>query len=289
MHVRRPRLSLLVAVGLVTAACTSGATTTTTSVVDEVSTTTTSTTTTEPNPTTTLAPPPCLSGTQPYVESGGAGLIERSDSDADTVSGIRWTTHEGCERIVVEFTAASGAPAVSPPGVGPLFIRSAGVVRLQLDENVTASAMLDQVVDTELVAAAYVVRRPTQDLFVDLHLAAPAAVRVSVASGPARIVVDVVPGGDPYPAPAFRTGDIVIVDPVGGEIVYPFTVNGYTRRADGEMTVSLATGTVSEDHTGAVGPVGDTWGAFTVLVPDGPVGPASMIVGGRLPFSIDLS
>jgi hypothetical protein len=289
MLLRRPRtrLSFLVAVVLATAACTSAGTTTTTGAVDE---TTTSTTTTVEEPTTTtLAPPPCLSGTQPFVESGGAGLIERSDSDADTVSGIRWTTHDGCERIVVEFTAASGAPAVSPPGVGPLFIRSAGVVRLQLDQSVTASAILDQVVDTELVGAAYVVRRPTDDLFVDLHLAAPAAVRVSVASGPARVVVDVVPGGDPYSAPAFRTADIVVVDPVAGQIVYPFTVNGYTRRAEEEMAITIATGTASEDHTGAVGPVGDTWGAFTVLVPDGPVGPASMIVGGRLPFSIDLS
>jgi hypothetical protein len=248
------------------------------------------TTTTTVATTTTIADQPaCLLGTQPFVESGGAGVIERDDTDARIISGIRWTSHDDCDRIVLEFSAASGAPAVSPPGVGPLFIRSAGVLRLQLDEVVTSSAIIDQSIDTALVSHAFVVRRPTGELFVDLHMRTPATIRVTVASGPARIVIDAVPGGSDYSSPAIVTDDLVVVDPIGGELIYPFTVNGYVRGQSAPMTVTLATGSEDASFDGEVGTQSDAWGAFTVLVSDGPVGVASLIVGDRIPMTVELS
>lgn len=276
----------LVAVALLTiVACSpsSGQSTTTTSLGGDGSTTTAPVTT----PTPALGQiPPCLSGSQPFVESGGAGVIERLDSDADVVTGVRWSTFPDCERIVVEFAASSGAPAVAPPGVGPLFIRSAGVLRLQLDPTVTRSTVMDQVVDTPLVDHVFVVRRPTNDLFLDIHLADPAVVRVTVASSPARIVVDIQPGGDPYRGPAVRSDALVVVDPSPGSAVYPFTVNGYTLRPATAIDVTIESAGQVETYTAAVGPGGDAWGAFTVLVPDGPIGPASMVVGNQIPMSM---
>lgn len=262
-------------------------------------TTTTTTTIAAPNagaPATPTTPPPiedaespCRRGPQPFVESGGAGVIERFDSDADTIAGIRWTRYEDCDRIVLEFTAPSGAPAVTPPGVGPLFVRSAGVLRLQLDPAVSGSSILDQAIDGGLVEHAFVVRRPSGELFVDLHLGAPASVRVSVASGPARIIVDAVAGGSVYPAPAIVTEDLVVVDPVGGALIYPFTVNGYVRGPADPITVSLSTGDDPVVVDGEVGEQVDAWGAFTVLVADGPEGLATMVIGDRIPVSVDLS
>ena len=293
---RWDRLPILIAV-LVLAACAPGSdagTTTTVSTTAPDTSDTTSLTTTTTTPTNTSAPtvgtePPCEAGSEPFVESGGAGLIERGDTDATIVSGIRWASYPTCVRVVIEFAASSGAPAVLPPGVGPLFIRPAGVLRLQLDPAVSRSSLLDQVVDTRLVDAAYVVRRTTGDLFVDLHFDEPAVVRVSVASGPARIVVDVLAGGEPYRSPAIVTEDLVVIDPVGESAIYPFTVNGYVRGSAESMTVAITAGGTEEILDGEIGERSDAWGAFTVLVPDGPDGSATMIVGEQIPISLDLS
>jgi hypothetical protein len=261
------------------------------------SSTTTTTTTTQPTTSSITATPPsvptdelpCLSGGADFVESGGAGIIERDDSDANIVSGVRWSVFEECERVVIDFAASSGAPAVSPPGVGPLFIRPAGVLRLQLDPVVTRSAFMDQVIEGNLVTRAYVVRRSTNDIFIDLHLSQSALVRVNVVSGPARVVVDVRPGGEPYRALPVLTDNLVVIDPVDGSVVFPFTVNGYSRGGESEIAVTISSGGTEEVHTGAVGAGGDAWGAFTVLVPDGPTGPAAMIIGDRIPITVDLS
>lgn len=289
------RLPILIAV-LVLAACAPGSdpgttTVASTTVPDDNGqvTTTTTTTTTSTSSTPPGVEPPCEAGSEPFVESGGAGLIERGDTDAAIVSGVRWASYPRCVRVVIEFAASSGAPAVLPPGVGPLFIRPAGVLRLQLDPAVSRSSILDQVVGTDLVDAAYVVRRTTGDLFVDLHLGEPAVVRVSVASGPARIVVDVLAGGEPYGSPAIVTDDLVVVDPVGESAIYPFTVNGYVRGDAESMTIAIAVGGTEEILDGAIGARSDAWGAFTVLVPDGPDGSATIIVGERIPISLELS
>lgn len=223
------------------------------------------------------------------MESGGAGLIERDDTDADIVTGIRWSTFPECERVVIDFAASSGAPAVAPPGVGPLFIRSSGVLRLQLDPAVARSSVLDQVIEGALVDRAFVVRRPTGELFVDLHLRNPALVRVSVVSGPARVVVDAIPGGSPYPATALVSDDLVVVDPAGASAVYPFTVNGYSRTGAESLQVDIDVGGTVETFEGEVGLGGDAWGAFTVLIPDGPDGQGTMIVGETVPISLTLS
>jgi hypothetical protein len=278
---------------LVLAACApgsnSGTTTTSTTAVPDNTDQVTSTTTTSTTLPTTAPEAPCEAGSEPFVESGGAGLIERGDTDAAIVSGVRWASYPTCVRVVIEFAASSGAPAVLPPGVGPLFIRPAGVLRLQLDPAVSRSSLLDQVVDTDLVDAAYVVRRTTGDLFVDLHLGEPAMVRVSVASGPGRIVVDVLAGGEAYSARAIVTDDLVVIDPVTDAAIYPFTVNGYMRGSAETMTVTIEASGTEETLEGEIGERSDTWGAFTVLVPNGPTGSATMIVGEQIPISVDLS
>lgn len=279
------RLIAATVMALAIGACSPSASvsTTTDSTLPETTTTTSATTTT------TSDQPVCLTGNQPFVSTGGAGVIERDDTDARIISGIRWTSYDECERIILEFSAASGAPAVSPPGVGPLFIRSAGVLRLQLDEVVTSSAVIDQTIATTLVSHAFVVRRSTGELFVDLHMRAPVTIRVTVASGPARIVIDAVPGGTDYTSPSIVTDDLVVVDPVGGDLIYPFTVNGYVRGQVAPMTVTLATGSDDFVFEGEVGAQSDAWGAFTVLVSHGPVGPASLVVGEQIPMTVELS
>jgi hypothetical protein len=279
----RPVAAAIIALALGACNPSASVSTTTDGTLAETTTTTSATTTA------TSDQPVCLTGTQPFVSTGGAGVIERDDTDARIISGIRWTSYDECDRIILEFSAASGAPAVSPPGVGPLFIRSAGVLRLQLDQVVASSAVIDQTIGTALVSHAFVVRRATGELFVDLHMGAPVTIRVTVASGPARIVIDAVPGGTDYSSPPIVTDDLVVVDPIGGELIYPFTVNGYVRGQVAAMTVVLATGSDDFVFEGEVGAQSDAWGAFTVLVSDGPVGPASLLVGERIPMTVELS
>lgn len=269
---------------IVVAACSpSSGSSPTTSVPPSITTSSSSSTTTP------AVEAPCATGPEDFVESGGAGLIERDDTDADIVTGIRWSTFPECERVVIDFAASSGAPAVAPPGVGPLFIRSSGVLRLQLDPAVSRSSLLDQAIEGTLVERAFVVRRPTGELFVDLHLRSPALIRVSVVSGPARVVIDAIPGGPPYPATALVTDELVVVDPAGTSAVYPFTVNGYSRTRTDSLQVEVDVGGEVAIFDGEVGVGGDAWGAFTILITDGPDGQGTVIVGGTVPISLTLS
>src|SRR5690606_35234564 len=109
------------------------------------------------------------------------------------------------------------------------------------------------------------------------------------ASGPARVVVDVRAGGDEYRSPPIVTDDLVVIDPVGGTVLYPFTVNGYARNGPEPMTVTIEAAGGEQSTEGTVGTGTDSWGAFTVLFPDGPEGGGSLIVGGKIPISVDLS
>lgn len=277
----------IVPLALLAAACTVSPAPRTTTTATTPDPTTTSTEAPDVSPTTAI--PACLSGTQQFVESGSAGVVDRDDTDSRILSAVRWSTADGCERVVIEFATVEGAPAVIPPSVGGLFMRSAGVVRLNLDDALTGSAVRDQVVDTAIASHIYVVRRPGGELFADLHLDVPATVRVATAASPARLVIDLVVGGAPYPNPPLVGDDIVVMDPVGGTATYPFTVNGYWLTDETEIVVAAANADGALEARDAVGAGPDAWGAFTVLLQGpSPAGPSTITVGPDVAWEIDL-
>ncbi len=128
------------------------------------------TTTTEPGPptTTVTAAPPCLSGDEPFT-SRTTGLVGRSDGDAAAIAGLRWEDFEGCQRVVVSLATADQAPATRSGQVEVSVRSDLGVVRIDFGPEVEHTAVADAVMDTSLVAGAYVVRDNEGGLFLDLH------------------------------------------------------------------------------------------------------------------------
>lgn len=242
-------------------------------------------------PATTLAAegplPVCLAGEDPFFQEGNAGAVSRSRTDAAAVGTVRWEVHEGCERVEIGLTTGEGAPAVDPPTVASFLIRGAGVLRISLGREVALSAIAEQLVDTELVERVFVVRAVDGSLFVDLHLAAPAFARVRSASGPARVVVDLQPGGPAYRHPPARQGDVIVVEPAGGVGTYPLAVSGYLRTGAAEVSATL-TGVAGERVTAAsrVANQADAWGSFVVLFGDGPIGTVDVAVAGAVTVSL---
>lgn len=249
---------------------------------DPATTTTTAPTTTEA----TGEQPECLDDATPFQQDGNVGTLFNDTSDAGILARIQWEQHSGCERLVIEFATAEGAPAVEPPTVGSFFIREAGVLRMTLGQPVVATAVAEQLVQSALVDRVFVVRTLDGGLFVDVHLAQAAFARMTTATGPARTLIDLQPGGPDYPASARRSGDVIVVEPVQSTLSYPFSVTGYLRtgaeEAEGTV-VSLGDGETAT-AAGTVGDQSTTWGAFVILFPDGPSGRISVNVAGAVTF-----
>lgn len=273
---------LLLAVVVTAAACAPAPDSPSTTVAPLASSTTTTTAPPAEGP-----PPVCLAGEDPFFQEGSAGATSRTRTDAAAIGAVRWEVHEGCERVEVGLTTGEGAPAVDPPTVASFLIRSAGVLRVTLGREVAASAIAEQLIDTDLVDRAFVVRAADGSLFVDLHLAAPAFARVRSASGPARVVVDLQPGGPAYRHPPARQGDVIVVEPAGGVGTYPLAVSGYVRTGDREVSGTL-TGAAGERATTSspVGDQADAWGSFVLLFADGPIGPVDVAVAGAVTVTL---
>ncbi len=163
------------------------------------STTTTSqvTTTTDPGPppTTAAAAPPCLAGDEPFT-SRTTGVVGRPDGDAAAIAGLRWEDFDGCQRVVVSLATADQAPATRSGQVEVSVRSDLGVVRIDFGTEVEHTAVADAVMDTSLVAGAYVVRDIEGGLFLDLHTETSVEVRAMTPSAPARVVVDLRPVGE---------------------------------------------------------------------------------------------
>lgn len=246
-------------------------------------TSTTSAATTAPPATTatTRAAPAavCLAGEGEFVANGTVGNLDRPAGDARLVQQLGWDTHQGCERFVVAFGTEDGAPAVAPPSVAATLRRQPGVLRLSLGPEVVGSVVADQLVESELVSRVYVVRALDGSLFLDLHLAEPAEARVEVASSPARVLVDLRPGGPRFAAPPTASNNVVVVEPLPGSISYPFSALGYVRTGENSITGSVRQGgeTVAEASS-PLAEQSDTWGAFVLLFPSGPAGSSVLMV-----------
>jgi hypothetical protein len=223
------------------------------------------------------------------VATGTVGNLDRPAGDARLVQQLAWETHQGCERFVVAFGTEDGAPAVAPPSVAATLRRQPGVLRLSLGPEVVGSVVADQLVESELASRIYVVRALDGTLFLDLHLAEPAEARVELASSPARLLVDLRPGGPRFAAPASASTNVVVVEPLPGTVSYPFSALGYVRTGENSITGEVRQGaeTVAEASS-PLAEQSDTWGAFVLLFPSGPPGPSVLTVADvEVPLVVD--
>lgn len=227
--------------------------------------------------------PPCVAGDEPFATSGFAGTFGASTGDAAQLEGLRWTTHDVCERVVIDLVSRNGAPA-SSLGPGSVSFRSElGVVRIELPPEIDATAFADRLVDASIVDRVFVVRTLDGELAVDLHLAteSPVAVRATALVNPSRIAVDIalsIEGSGRIAAPTVSPG-IVTLSPLGGPAEYPITVNGYSSPSSSTVVARLSGGDDDLVETRSGPPSQEAWTEFEMIHQEGPTGEVTLFVG----------
>jgi hypothetical protein len=223
----------------------------------------------------------CREG-EPFVAAGVLPVEAAGPGDARAVSALRWQAHEGCERLVIDLVAEDGTPAAGTGLVEAEVLPELGVVRVVLRgvERVAPDAT-DATYEGPLARAAYVVWAPEgRWTWVDVHLGDAAEAHVNALAEPARVVVDLRPGGGavpPRPASATR---VVVLGPRPGANSYPLTVTGYARHFEANVVVRIEQGgeEILETFTTATAWV-DAWGYYSLVVEEGPSGPIRLHVG----------
>jgi hypothetical protein len=225
--------------------------------------------------------PVCLQG-EPFVARGPMAVRASEPGDAHRIGRIRWEPYEGCERLVIDLQTGVGEPASRAGELRGEVLRDLGVLRLTLPgiESVAPEAT-DARLEGTLARAAYVVREPAgRWIHVDVHLGEPAEGHVTTLDDPARIVVDLRPGGPPLRAPAPTGARVVVLEPRQGSASYPLTVAGYARTFEANVVARLEQdgNEVAEDFTTATDWV-EAWGHFSLTFDGGPGGAVVVHVG----------
>jgi hypothetical protein len=225
--------------------------------------------------------PVCLQG-RPFAADGAMEVRELGPADADRVAGLRWEDHGGCERLVIDLATDDESPADRPGAVSAELLRDLGVVRVSLrDVQWVVPDATDASFDGPLARAAYSVFSPEgRWVYVDVHLADAAEAYVSTLGEPARVVVDLRPGGGPVPAPAASKNRVVVLEPRPGAARYPLTVTGYARTFEANVVVRLEQDgeDAYDDFTTATAWV-DAWGYYSFSIDAGPRGRVVLHVG----------
>lgn len=240
------------------------------------------TTTTSATSTSTLPPVVECPGVGDFEEGGGIADVPGEGSDSRTIGRISWETSDQCETFHIDFETSEGAPATMVPEIRVDHLESFQVVRIALDVDDTV--VTDQLVETNLVQRLFVVRSLSDGMFIDLHLAAPAAVRATTSSSPARLSLDLRPGFVPFTGEASVDEHIVITSPVAGAEVDPnVQFLGYSRTFEANVIAIVTQGgeVVSQANTTAADYL-ETWGEFRLEV-DLPPGAVSVFLGEESP------
>ena len=228
----------------------------------------------------------CVAGDLDFDTDGLIAAVGEADSDATTISQIRWEPQQTCERTVVSFATGSGAPATTLGVTGVTVIGFQGVIRVDLPDAIEGSAVADQWTDG-LIDRTYVIRDEDGNLFIDIHTSSETAVavRAFTVTSPASLVIDVIADASlPQPVPAAVSDAAVIVAPTSGPALYPFTIEAYAPPQRSSTTVVVSASDV-DASTVAVGLPGytDTWQTFTTRIDDGPSGIVTVFVGDLAP------
>jgi hypothetical protein len=236
------------------------------------------TSTTEPGPTSTLPPVIECPGVGDFEEGGGIAEVQSEGSDSRTIGRITWEISDQCEAFHIDFETSEGAPATTVPAIRVDHLESFQVVRINMD--VVGTFVTDQLVETNLVERLYVVRSLTGEMFVDLHLTQPAAVRASVSSSPARLSLDLRPGFVPFMGTSAVSDNVVLTSPTARGSVDPAVqLLGYARTSEANVLALATQGgdVVAEANTTAADSL-ETWGEYRIQI-DLPAGENSVFVG----------
>jgi len=220
----------------------------------------------------------------PYGAADLVAAVGEDVGDATTVASILWPPATACERFVIRFSTASGAPATTLGTTGIVMVPREGILRVALPEDVTGTAIADTLVDSDLVDRIYAVRSP-DGLSLEFHLRADTVVeaRGFATTSPATLVIDLRRGvGDPVVVnPPRRQGKVVLLSPAPGPGLYPLRVTGYAAPGSGAVRLRLAgeDGAATVERAVPTERATDAWEGFDVVVSDGPSGSVDLFVG----------
>lgn len=176
---------------------TTAPTTTTTSSADTTATTT------------SVAEAACPEGDVMLADGRLLGF-DRPDSDGTRIAGITWQSTGQCQVLTVTFATDDGAPATTPPSIDARLLRNAGVLRI--DTASTGSVVVDQLVEEGSVERLFVPVDEDDFRFIDLVLSEPAVARARVLTSPARLEIELEPGGPDVGRPLISPR-VVLVEP----------------------------------------------------------------------------
>ena len=212
------------------------------------------------------------------IENGALLVTSEPSSDSEQISAIGWVGDAVCEVFTIDFATDQGAPATTPPSVDAEFMREVGILRVSMDVGMTS--ITDQLAETGLVRQVFVPRSGDTNLFVDLHLSAPALATVTTKSSPAQVIVSLEPGGPDYAAGPSVAENVVVVTPVEGSVASPVTVNGYSRNFEANTIGRIVQGsTVLAEGFTTAADWSETWGEFDLTLEPSGEGPADLFVG----------
>ena len=275
-------LARLTLVLVVACATTDGGAATTTTIAPVTTGTPASTTSSVPVGTTrVLAGCPEDTG---FVDAGRVMRVDQPTSDTNTLGLISWQAEEGCERFTVRFETTEGAPATTPPTVVVDFIESRQVLRVWTAADSTV--VTDQLVETSLVDRMFVVRGLAGGMFIDLHLNSPAQARAEVSNSPARLMLELEGGVQPFDSTAAYAGNAVVTTPADGTQApsgIPLEVTGYARVFEANvLIVATIDDQMVAETTATAADWTEAWGEFTASI-QLPPGGVSLFVGEQSP------
>lgn len=288
------RLLIVTIFAMIATACTSTIGTTSTTRDDAAPTDTSAGITTA-----SLAPSeqgvsPCLDGDRPFANAGVISAFGGTSGDATQVSGIQWSGHPDCERVEIDLLTVDGAPAGALGPVGVDYDEIVGIVRVNLPNTVTRTAVADSLIDGELVLRAFVVKTARGDMAVDLHVTPDAAVAIRAyeITAPSRIVIDVKPDSEATAViGAGVAEDVIVLTPPPGPAGSPLVVSGYTRGFEANVLARLhddpEAAALAEESTVAVEWV-EMWGEFAITFEDPPQRTLELFVGAKSALNSDL-
>ena len=224
-----------------------------------------------------------MSGDLAFESEGLVAAIGDRDSDATRLTQIRWDPGVGCERLTIGFDTDSGAPATTLGLTGVTAFPVAGYVRITLPEEIARTAVADLRTDGALVDRIYVVRDETGSLHIDVlgTGGVPLASRAFTTTSPASLVLDLTAAEDaPVPVGLATSDSAVIVSPLPGPALYPFTVEAYGQPSLRSIRLQLSRNDItSVDRAIALDGAPDAWQAFSARIDDGSSGASILFVG----------
>lgn len=232
---------------------------------------------------------------EPTCDDGAAyategSLLDRDAvaDDATSVSALRFGAHESCERLVIDFANADGTDATMLGNANVAFHREEGIIRVHLPADFPRTTLPDGATDVEpageYIQAAYTVMSDDANYgpFVDVHVDGAVAGRAFVLDSPARLVVDVRPGGNPVGDAAHggANDNVVVVSPEPGSVSYPININGYSRTFEANVIARLyQDGEMVAETSTMAAAWAETWGEFNATIDSGPSGELELFVG----------